>query len=415
MKIFDLVAKDMRRNLRNIFTVVMIFAAPLLITGIIYLAFGGAGGTTTIQPTRLVVVNLDQPMGEQNLRLGDELAGIFQSNSLSDLIVYSDAPDEAAARKTIEDREADVVLVIPADFSAAIMGSEKAANFTLLHDPAKTLQPKVVQAIVEAFINAANGSRIALDVAQAQFEENGLILTEADIQEITAGYTTWVQGNATRQYGGALQVVVPGAEAVVTRPILKIMAGIMAAMLVYFMFFTGATWAESIIKEDEEKTLARLATTPTTPTQILGSKILGAFLMIAIQVIVLVVLSRLVFGVQWGELLPLTLVLVSADLAAAGFGIFALSLIKTTKQVPIMMGGVLTVTSMLGVFPAMLQSVPTLTTVSKFTPQGWAVNALKTLIDGGGLSQVLLPIGVLLVMAAVCFIAGVLLFRRRFK
>jgi ABC-2 type transport system permease protein len=126
------------------------------------------------------------------------------------------------------------------------------------------------------------------------------------------------------------------------------------------------------------------------------------------------VLSRLVFGVQWGELLPLTLVLVSADLAAAGFGIFALSLIKTTKQVPIMMGGVLTVTSMLGVFPAMMQSVPTLTTISLFTPQGWSVNALKALIDGGGLAQVLLPIAVLLGMAVVCFVVGVLLFRRRF-
>ncbi len=413
MKIFDLAFKDMQRNLRNVFTVVMMFAAPLLITGIIYLAFGGAGTGTTIQTTRLAVANLDQP-AIGGFDMGGELIGIFKSDNLKELIAYSEVADAEAARKAIEERSADVALVIPAGFTETVMGGDRAVNFQLYFDPTKTIQPKVVQTIVEGFINAVNGGRIALNVGQAMFGEFHQTMTEADVQEIVTGYTAWVQGNAAGEYGGALAVVTPAADTAVTNPMLKIMAGIMAAMMVYFMFFTGATWAESIIKEDEEKTLARLSTTPTTPAQILGSKVLGAFLMIAIQSAILVVISRLAFGVDWGALLPLVLVLVCADLAAAGFGILALSLIKTTKQVPIMMGGVLTVTSMLGVFPAMLPSVQAFTAISRFTPQGWSVEALKLLIEGGGLQQVLLPMGVLLAMAAVCFTIGVLLFRRRF-
>jgi len=47
------------------------------------------------------------------------------------------------------------------------------------------------------------------------------------------------------------------------------MGMIMAGMMI---FFTGAGTAESIIREDEDGTLARLFTTPTSRAAILGAK-----------------------------------------------------------------------------------------------------------------------------------------------
>ena len=64
MKIFDIALKDLVHSFRSAFLLVMMFVAPLLITGLIYLAFGGmitrTGGVTLPKAT-VLIVNLDQP------------------------------------------------------------------------------------------------------------------------------------------------------------------------------------------------------------------------------------------------------------------------------------------------------------------------------------------------------------------
>ena len=56
MKILDIALKDLVRSFRSAFLLVMMFVAPLLITGLIYLAFGGmitgGGGMTLPKATR---------------------------------------------------------------------------------------------------------------------------------------------------------------------------------------------------------------------------------------------------------------------------------------------------------------------------------------------------------------------------
>ena len=60
------------------------------------------------------------------------------------------------------------------------------------------------------------------------------------------------------------------------------------------------------------------------------------------------ILGRLIFAIQWGSLLPSALVTFGTVLAAATFGIFIMSLLKSTKPGWHRLGGVLTVTGMLG-------------------------------------------------------------------
>lgn len=49
----------------------------------------------------------------------------------------------------------------------------------------------------------------------------------------------------------------------------------MAGQMIFFAFFTGGNSMMSILREDEEGTLARLFTTPTDRTNILMGKISG--------------------------------------------------------------------------------------------------------------------------------------------
>jgi ABC-2 type transport system permease protein len=190
----------------------------------------------------------------------------------------------------------------------------------------------------------------------------------------------------------------------------------MAGMLIFFVFFMGANGAESIIREDEQGTLARLFSTPTQLAAILGGKFLGVMVALCIQVAVLLLASALLFGIHWGR--PATVVLVSLGLivASAGFGVMLMSFIKTSRQTGPVLGGVMTLMGMLG--GLLTTGIPNLpagfATVTLVTPQGWALQSWKLALSGATVGQTLIPVLVLLLLGLAFLAIGVALFRKRF-
>lgn len=415
MKIFDLAMKDILRNLRSVFLLVMMFVIPILITGIIYFAFGSSGDDQSIQPTRLSIVNLDQPHSS-SVDFSAELMKAITGERIKDLIITSESPDRETALAAIRSKEVDAALVIPSGFSDALFMQGGKTTIDLFYDPALGIQLKVVQSILDTIVNGFNSSRIAMSVAASQFEKYNVSLDEKAISIIVEEYTNYLRSDSGNLGGdGYLKIRTPSSDSANQSLLKSIMTGIMGAQLIFFVFFTGTTFAQSLLKENEERTLSRLFTTPTSMTEILAAKILGAMLMILIQIVVLVLVSKLIFNFDWGNPLSLVFTMVFLDVAAASFGVMVMSLVKSTQQAGFVVGGVMTATSMIGIFPIMMQStLPALNTASLFTPQGWAMKALKLTLDGAGLPSLVLPLAVLLAASIVFFVIGVFLFRRRF-
>src|SRR5512133_3482243 len=125
MKVLQIALKDLRRSFRSAFLLVMMFVAPLLITGLLYFAFGngsGGQGGFFLPVTRVRVANLDQPAPGIDLAAGQLLLQYLQGEKLARLLQTSPAPDEESARAAVDRREADVALIIPANFTAAVVG-----------------------------------------------------------------------------------------------------------------------------------------------------------------------------------------------------------------------------------------------------------------------------------------------------
>jgi ABC-type Na+ efflux pump permease subunit len=76
----------------------------------------------------------------------------------------------------------------------------------------------------------------------------------------------------------------------------------MGGMMVFYAFFTGTSTAQSILKEEEERTLPRLFTTPTSQAEILNGKFLAVFMTVLVQMVVLLLTSWLTFNINWGRL-----------------------------------------------------------------------------------------------------------------
>jgi ABC-2 type transport system permease protein len=195
-----------------------------------------------------------------------------------------------------------------------------------------------------------------------------------------------------------------------------LLAQTMAGMMIFFVFYSGAVVAMNILQEDEQGTLARLFSTPTAKGQILLGKLVSVLLVMVIQTILLLLLSSLFFGIHWGS--PLSLVL--ADLGtiaiAGGLGLFLMSLIRSSRQSGPILGGVLTLTAMLGgLFTVSLPSIPKAFQVANlFTPQGWALRAWKLSLSGASPVDLLVPFAVMLVSGLILFAVGLFRFKRRY-
>jgi len=239
------------------------------------------------------------------------------------------------------------------------------------------------------------------------------------MQDVALRYAAWARALGESQRQGthpALDVQPPPGKAEPVNQGAAMMGSIFAGMMIFFVFFTGASAAESIIREDEEGTLARLFTTPTPRAVILGGKFAAVFITLAVQVIVLIFASALIFGIRWGE--PATVMLAALGLVvvAAGFGVLIMSFLRSTRQAGPVMGGVLTLAGMAGgLFTTGFQNLPAAyETITLFTPHGWALRCWKAALAGGGVGDVLLPVAVTLGMGLVFFIVGAFVFRRRF-
>ncbi|MHB1413775.1 MAG: ABC transporter permease [Chloroflexota bacterium] len=417
MKAWNIAVKDMLLSLRNTFGLLNMFVLPLVITGLIYFAFGGFKSTDAppdVQVTKVVVVNHDQAV--QGFRAGDLIVSTLGDQRLAGFLAVSQIGDEQAAHAAVDRRQAGVAVIIPAGLTASLSDPGAYANVVVYKDPTLTLGPGIVQEVVGGVVTGLSGSKIAAGVASEQLAASGAAVSDGLVQDVVNGYVKAVNPvDGTVPGSQLLSVQAPGEKAPVSQSSV-IVGGIMAGLMIFYAFFTGGNSAMSIIREEEEGTLQRLFTTPTSTATIYAGKLLATLLMVAGQVIVLQVLSALFFGIRWGDLPVLALLVVALDIAAAGFGLFWMSLARNRKQAGAMIGGVFTAAGMLGgLFTVAIPNPPALLDqVSIFVPQGWAIRGWTAALNGGGLAEVITPAAVMAAMGLAYFAVGTLIFRRRF-
>ena len=417
----DIALKDLTRYTRSLFIWAMMIGAPLFIAGLIYLAFSGLGSDEgfSVPATRLHVVNLDRPSVESGgFVAGTLLLEFLQGDELSELVEVTVGRDEFSARAAVEAQSADVAVILPEDFTDTVVGSSGRATMTMVQDPTLTIGPGIVKSLLSSFLDGFSGSKIAPQVVAQQLDGRGLEVSPQTLQGVAMEYAAWAryQGRSQgRDQHPLLDVQAPPTRIARQSTLAQLAGQILAGQMIFFSFFTAASTAESIITEQEQHTLARLFTTPTVRTIILGGKLLGVFLLVLGQAVVLTAVSALLFGVQWGQPLSVVLVLVGLVVVSSGFGTFLMSFVRTTQQAGPVLGSVLTIMGMAGgLFTTGFERLPGfLGTVSLLVPQGWALRGWRLSLAGASASELWLPVGVMMAMGVLFFTVGALTFRRR--
>jgi len=422
MKILDIAFKDLTRSVRSLFAVGMMIAAPLLVIGLVYFAFGGLSKETTEMPDVSVgVVNVDSLPADSVLEepLGETIRGMFFDESVTSWMVATDYEDETSARAALDAQEIGVAVIIPKDFTTQVMAREADTQVLILADPTLTVAPQVVENMVTAMLDGVSGGGIAIQTMMEHQQANGIQPDPASIPALVERYGDWYADFQRALFHhpdrAALVMAAPAAQGEAESAMQKMMGLMMAGQMVFFSFFTGAYSMMSILREDEEGTLARLFTTPVERTSILAGKFLAVFLSVVVQGIVLIVASHFAFQINWGDPLAVVLTLVGQVIAAAGLGVLLISFVQNMRQSGFVLGGGLTGLGMLiWSFTANIDMPAAFDMLANFTPQGWVIKSWKMVLAGQPLADLALPLVVLVVMGVVMFAIGALRFRKRF-
>lgn len=176
-----------------------------------------------------------------------------------------------------------------------------------------------------------------------------------------------------------------------------------SSQLVLFVFLTALAGSSALILTRQLGISKRMLSTPTPIRSIVVGESLGRFGTALMQGLYIMVLTLIIFSVNWGDPLGAVLILVALSAVGAGAGMLLGSTFSNDQQA----GGVGVMLALglaaLGgaMFPLDLFS-PTMQKVAHITPHAWALDGYAELVRRGGTVVDILPeLGVLTLYAAV--------------
>jgi ABC-2 type transport system permease protein len=394
-KIFAIAWKDAIIRFASPSELLFFIVLPLVFT---FLLAGGTPSGDEDPRVELVVVDEAQT----------NLSGQILQELENSTAVRPDLVSRDEAQNLFDERQADVVLLIPSGLDLESLQSNS-ADVELLQQP-NNLNATVAKQAVSTAIRRVSSS---ISAAQTAVEQRESIQPFASDAEKQAYFDASLALAQDIQSGAPERVtVIEGTteDQVEYDP----RANTSAGQLITWVFIPLFAIAALFAYERQKGTLRRLLTTPSSKATFLLGTITGQVAMALVQMLLLVGFGILVMKLTWGrDPLALFLILLSSALAAAAFGTTMGTFIKSEGQasgLSVMFGMVFAL--MGGCWYPLELFPPAIQNAVKVLPTTWAMQGMLDLVlRGGGLPEVLPEVLVLLGFAAIFFSLGVWRFR----
>jgi ABC-2 type transport system permease protein len=395
MKFLYIAIKDLRIRLTDRNTLVLMLLLPVALTAIIGFAFGGDSGISTVE------FSLVAPP-EDDL-LTPALAGFLSQHELFEVDVAS----EDEARRAVASGERSAAVIVPQGLLESVIEGEP-SEIRVLLDPASSIKAGIVRSMVQEFATYANaGGTMGRAIFQTINQDRPL--SDADRWLLAGWMFQWMY-----EAWSESPISIEAAD-VETRDI-DVYSYFAPGFAVLFLLFTMLASAKTIHEERESGTYERLLTAPVSRATFIAGKLCGSYILAAVQVLMLVGLASVLFGVDWGS--HPGAVVVMALITAAGASSLAIliaAIARTGRQTDNVGTGLILVMSLMGGSMWPIEQAPaSFQSMARFTFNYWAHNGFKKLVfyDAGlpGIGQEIL---VITTMSLVFFLLATRLLARR--
>jgi ABC-2 type transport system permease protein len=387
-----LALKDLRflfGDKKALLTLVMM---PLLLIAILGAAFGDMmkeEGEVSIEKFTVGVVNFDKGP------LGNMLSEEVFAEMLSEQIHVKQYKEKELLAK-IKEQKLSVGIIIQPDFSTTLMSNQQ-ADIKLVTVPDPGIKALIVQSVIEQFsqsiaIEAAATKLLAQPVQANPTQENEKSPTlHQEISENTLDVPLITEKTINPK----------------TKPVSSFQY-YAAAMGVMFLLMTVVQGVSTMIQEKEQAVYNRLLVSSLTFKNYLAGKMLGLIIIGVTQAFIIIVGTRLLFGVDWGKSIAgIILMTVTFVISTCGLGVLAGSIIKTSKTFDSVGMLASQIFAALGGSMAPLYIFPDwVVLITKGLPNGLALQTYLELMSGATLSDILPAIGSSIGLGILFFAIG---------
>jgi ABC-2 type transport system permease protein len=374
-RVLDIGHTDLRLFFKHKSAYVWLFVVPLAMVYFMGLAVRGPGKPYNRTPPVLIENADTNFLGRIFL---DEL-------SAQQMWVLSPTNREKAVR----------VIRIPANLTAHALHLEPTKVQLLQGEDSGEADAALIEARLVRALIALNGHLL-----EAATPTNSLeTLSESKLREVMA-----------RPNPVSLKTHFAGRKPVPSGFNFSLPGNLVMYVMMNLLVFGGAT----VASERRNGVIKRLMVLPVARLEIVTGKIYGLLLLGVAQIIFFLAVGKFLFHINLGANLPaVTLTLLLFAWVAASLGVLAGAVLASEDRVI----GVCVLASLLmgalgGCWWPLDIGPPALKTIALCTPTGWALQALHQLISfGSGLSAVLMPLTVLLVLGAAASLLAARFFR----
>ncbi len=374
MKLLTIGWNSVRRMLRDPSNVFFVFVFPMLLIVVVGASFGGE-----FKPRLGVLAVSDGTFSSALLeRLeADEALRIDRVGDIDDL------------RDGVQRGRFNAGLIVPSDYDERLDAGEPAAIQFLGRSSDLTSQQ--LRTTVEAAVAEENIPWVAVDAIGVGGSERPAVLAAAA---------------ALRDNAGEVAVTVTSTgEALFPTTLGQFDLGA-SQQLLLFVFLTSLAGSVALVQTRQWGVTRRMVASPTTTGTIIGGEALGRFLVALVQGVFIMIGSRLLFDVNWGDLIGAIAILLAFCAVGAGAGMLVGSVVDNDQQ-----AGSFGVFAALGVAALGGCMVPleffpdTMQTVAHFTPHAWGLDAFAELVRRNGTIADIVVELVVIVGFAVGFLA----------
>ncbi|MBD3221164.1 ABC transporter permease subunit [bacterium] len=433
--VITLVRKDLLRQVRDVKGLLLYLIAPLFLTTIMGMAFGGG---SIFGEQRISAIPLALAGGDLPEEMKERLAEGLQETELF-AVTWTDT---ATAGRLVERGDAKAALILPDRLGDRFFTGED-VEIGLLKDPNSPVKAGLVELILTDALRQFQAGEAAYRSLWPEDDWSRAGDAAVVYEDFTSGDPRRMLRALRRDDGQLREGLLDRAERwlafsdAMQEPAVTFVrhdrqeweesgtAGAGSASLydlflptfaVFFMMWGAANIVRELHRERENRTLARLLVGPVSGREITLAKWVTALLVGASQLLLLLLFGWVLFGVNIGHApLAVLLVAVAAGAAAASVYLVLGMIVRTEKALDALTTVFTLVSGMIGgnFFPVDAMG-PTLLFFGRATFNYWANRAYSDLITHGrGLEAVVGEISVLVAIAAIGLTLAMLLFSLR--
>jgi len=354
----------------------LIFILGASLSGII-----GDKAVSTIDPVHVAIVYLSGESSDPSVMI----TSFLKTPDLKDVMIPSIIENRQVAESGLRSGKYGYAVIVPDNFDSKVSSGEPAQlEFILGKDRTDNM---VAGTVFDSFLNSINYKQSVAMALGPQAVTAAAPIT-GEVPSVKVGELS----EGGRSYTASQFYAV--------------------SMMLMFLLYSGLTVSTSLFNEKESHTLFRISSMPVKGSGLFIGKMLGVGVISVVQCAAIILLSNLLFGVNWGNrpglLMLFCLLMIIASMTLS----IIISMFSKTGATA---GSIVTVITVIMTFiSGGMAPLPEswVNSVGSFTINHWALQAILKMMLHAELSEILPNLIVLSVISIVLFSSAVISYRK---